>query len=74
MPRRTGTAIVVGASSGIGAALARRLALEGRKVAMLARREPELRAVAATIESATGHALPGRVHRVDVAAAQPSAV
>src|SRR5690349_7261271 len=54
MTRRTGTAIVVGASSGIGAALARRLALEGRKVAMLARREPELRAVAATIDKALG--------------------
>jgi NAD(P)-dependent dehydrogenase (short-subunit alcohol dehydrogenase family) len=54
MPSRTGTAIVVGASSGIGAALARRLALEGRKVAMLARREPELRAVAATIDKGLG--------------------
>lgn len=49
MPARTGTAIVVGASSGIGAALARRLALEGRKVALLARREAELGAVATTI-------------------------
>ena len=50
MPRRTGTVIVVGASSGIGAALARRLALEGRKVAMLARRETELRAVATALD------------------------
>lgn len=50
-------AIVVGASSGIGAALARRLALEGRKVALLARREPELRAVALTIDRGTGQAL-----------------
>lgn len=54
MPRRTGTVIVVGASSGIGAALARRLCLEGRKVAMLARRENELRAVAGTIDKAIG--------------------
>ncbi|MCA8973604.1 MAG: SDR family NAD(P)-dependent oxidoreductase [Planctomycetes bacterium] len=49
MAKRTGTCIVVGASSGIGTALARRLALQGRKVAMLARREPELRAQADTI-------------------------
>ncbi|GAB4141418.1 MAG: SDR family NAD(P)-dependent oxidoreductase [Planctomycetota bacterium] len=54
MSKRTGTAIVVGASSGIGAALARRLAMEGRKVAMLARREPLLKAVAATIDDALG--------------------
>ncbi len=47
--RLNGVAIVVGASSGIGTALARRLALEGRKVAMLARRQDELRAMAATI-------------------------
>lgn len=57
MPPRTGTAIVVGASSGIGAAIARRLALEGRKVAMLARREPELRAMAATIDDTLGKQL-----------------
>lgn len=57
MPARTGTVIVVGASSGIGAALARRLALQGRKVAMLARREPELRAMAGTIDDALGKEL-----------------
>lgn len=38
----------------MGAALARRLALEGRRVALLARREADLQAVAATIESALG--------------------
>lgn len=54
MPARNGTCIVVGASSGIGVAIARRLALEGRKVAMLSRREPELRAMAASIDEATG--------------------
>ncbi|MEZ6036610.1 MAG: SDR family NAD(P)-dependent oxidoreductase [Planctomycetota bacterium] len=43
MSARTGTCIVVGASSGIGLAIARRLASSGRKVAMLARREAELR-------------------------------
>ena len=42
MSPRTGTCIVVGASSGIGLAVARRLALAGRKVALLARREAEL--------------------------------
>ncbi len=36
------TAIVVGASSGIGAALGRRLALEGFRVALLARRKDRL--------------------------------
>lgn len=46
--------IVVGASSGIGAALARRLCLEGRKVALLARRPEELRAIAASIDDALG--------------------
>ncbi|MCA8953284.1 MAG: SDR family NAD(P)-dependent oxidoreductase [Planctomycetes bacterium] len=50
----TGTCIVVGASSGIGAALARRLALAGRKVAMLARRESELRAQTVAINDVLG--------------------
>lgn len=40
-------AIVVGASSGIGAALARQLADEGAKVAILARREDDLARLAA---------------------------
>ena len=57
MPTRSGTCIVVGASSGIGVAVARRLALQGRRVAMLARREPELRAMASQIDDATGKPL-----------------
>lgn len=54
MVSRSGTCIVVGASSGIGLALARRLAIAGRKVAMLARREKELRTMAALTNDALG--------------------
>lgn len=49
-----GTCVVVGASSGIGASIARRLGLEGRKVAMLARRPREVQAMAAAIDDALG--------------------
>lgn len=60
MVSSTGICIVVGASSGIGTALARRLALSGYKVAMLARREAELQAMASSINDAIGkpHAFP----------------
>ena len=47
-------ALVVGASSGIGEALAMRLAVEGARVALVARRERELRRVASEIDSAAG--------------------
>jgi len=47
-------AIIVGASSGIGAALAAELARRGYCVAVLARREPELKAVCASINAASG--------------------
>jgi short-subunit dehydrogenase len=47
-------AIVVGASSGIGAALARRLAADGRKVALVARRRAELEELAAEINRDSG--------------------
>ncbi len=57
------TALVTGASSGIGAALARRLAAEGIRVALTARREDALRAVADEIEAAGGAAA---VYPVDV--------
>lgn len=73
MASRSGTCIVVGASSGIGLAVARRLALEGRKVAMLARRETELRAVAATIDDTLGRqaAFPYVHDAADAEAAEP---
>ncbi|MBM3976120.1 MAG: SDR family NAD(P)-dependent oxidoreductase [Planctomycetes bacterium] len=58
-------AIVVGASSGMGAALVRQLAGEGYRVAALARRKPELDALAAACApacAATGGAVISAVH------------
>jgi NAD(P)-dependent dehydrogenase (short-subunit alcohol dehydrogenase family) len=48
-PRRR--AIVIGASSGIGAALVRRLALQGYRVAALARRAKELENISETVNA-----------------------
>ena len=48
--------IVVGASSGIGEALARRLASEGAQVALVARRQVELERVAGEIRASGGKA------------------
>jgi len=55
--------LVTGASSGIGAAVARQLGRYGCRLALFARREPELNAVAKEVESAGGSALvvPGDV-------------
>lgn len=54
MSSRSGSCIVVGASSGIGLAIARRLAQAGLQVAMLARREGELQAQVALINETLG--------------------
>ena len=50
-------ALVTGASSGIGRLLALRLAKEGARVALVARREAELEAVAAEIHAHSGEAM-----------------
>jgi short-subunit dehydrogenase len=54
-PRRRG--IIVGASAGIGAALARKLAKEGYVVALIARRKDKLNTLCAEINSAEKEAL-----------------
>src|SRR6185295_11064839 len=56
-------ALVTGASSGLGLAIARELAAEGARVAIAARREALLRAAADEIAAAGGiaHPVPGDV-------------
>jgi len=51
------TAIVTGASTGLGAELARQLARRGMRVALVARREAELEKVAAGIRASGGDAI-----------------
>ena len=50
-------AVVTGANSGVGAAIARLFAAEGAKVVMTARREAALEEVSAEIQAAGGETL-----------------
>jgi len=52
---------ITGASSGIGAALARHYALQGAQVGLFARRDPELRALVAILPRGRATAYPGDV-------------
>ncbi|MCB9876504.1 MAG: SDR family NAD(P)-dependent oxidoreductase [Planctomycetes bacterium] len=63
-------ALVTGASSGIGRAIAMQLAAEGHAVALAARREAPLQEVAAAIRSAGGEALVVPCDATDAAAVQ----
>ncbi|MFF1634179.1 SDR family NAD(P)-dependent oxidoreductase [Leifsonia sp. NPDC058248] len=64
------TALVTGASSGIGAATAIRLAAEGATVALVARRRDRLTDLASTIEAAGGRAVVIEADVSDAAAAE----
>lgn len=67
VPGRFERAIVVGASSGIGAAIARRLASGGTAVALVGRRQAELESIAAAIRAAGGRAIVARHDVTDYA-------
>jgi short-subunit dehydrogenase len=52
------TALITGASSGVGRLLALRIATAGARVGLVARREPELEALAEEIRAGGGEAIP----------------
>ena len=57
-------ALIIGASSGIGAELARQLAKQGCSVALVARRQPELQALAESIQENGGPPARSYIHDV----------
>ncbi len=65
MEIRNKVVLITGASSGIGAGIARRLAKDGAKVALAARRKQLLEGLAAEITSQGGSALPLQVDITD---------
>src|SRR3989304_6485037 len=69
-------ALVTGASSGIGRAIALRFGSKGMRVGLVARRKDRLKEVAAVIEKGGGKALaiPGDVREPDLATAAVKAV
>jgi NADP-dependent 3-hydroxy acid dehydrogenase YdfG len=66
MDLKGAVAVVTGASSGIGAGVARVLAGRGSAVALVARREDRLTALAAQVTAAGGRALPVKADVTDV--------
>ena len=71
MPQPRAVALITGASSGIGAALAHIFAGNGHEVVLAARRAPQLATIAASIRAAghrAPHVLPVDLTRADSAA------